>query len=299
MLFFANPLQPLIDVFEALLLLFHNQAGLGWGASIIAMTLLIRLLLLPLTLKQMRAMQNLARHQPELKKLQEKYKGDRERLNQEMMKFYKENKVNPFASCLPLLAQFPVFIALFYLLKDDLRYEICPDQQPPRGDSVPCGPMESSGGDSQFFFITDLTDKAEGGVLILLLVLYVGSQMFSTLLSTMTADKTQRTIFLLLPVFFVPLVFTFPAGLLLYWITTNLWTIVQGVIVRRRVGPIKPPDDPDNPSPGGLSGLLGLPSKDKSSTEPEVAGLPASRGRTTAPPPPPPRKKKKRSGRRR
>ena len=298
MLVFANPLQPLIDVFEALLKLFHDQGGLGWGWSIIAMTLLIRFLLLPLTLKQMRAMQNLARHQPELKKLQEKYKGDRERLNQEMMKFYKENKVNPFASCLPLLAQFPVFIALFYMLRTDLRHDICPEINPPgTEDPKPCGPMEDSGGDSQFFFIVDLTDKAEGGVLILLLVLYVGSQMFSTLLSTMTADKTQRTIFLLLPIFFVPLVFTFPAGLLLYWITTNLWTIVQGVIVRRRVGPIKPPDDPDNPSPGGLAGMLGLPSKQTAAAEADVP--PASKGRTTAPPPPPPRKKKKRSGRRR
>jgi YidC/Oxa1 family membrane protein insertase len=293
MLLHANILQPLIDLFEVLLVFFHDNVGLGWGASIIFMTLLIRLALLPLTLKQMRAMQNLARHQPELKKLQEKYKGDRERLNQEMMKFYKENQVNPFASCLPLLAQFPVFIALFYLLREDLRYEICPDKQEGLEKSVPCGQTS----DSEFFFIPDLTNKATGGVLILLLVLYVGSQMASTLLSTMTADKTQRTIFLLLPVFFVPLVFTFPAGLLLYWITTNLWTIVQGVIVRRRVGPIKPPDDPDNPSPGGLSGLLGLPSK--SAAEPAVEGLPPSKGRTTAPPPPPPRKKKKRSGRRR
>jgi YidC/Oxa1 family membrane protein insertase len=291
MLVHANILQPLIDLFEGLLVFFHDNVGLGWGASIIAMTLLIRLALLPLTLKQMRAMQNLARHQPELKKLQEKYKGDRERLNQEMMKFYKENQVNPFASCLPLLAQFPVFISLFYLLREDLRFEICPEKQPVDGPSVACGQTP----DSEFFFIPDLTNKATGGVLVVLLLLYIGSQMASTLLSTMTADKTQRTIFLLLPIFFVPFVFTFPAGLLLYWITTNLWTIVQGVIVRRRVGPIKPPEDPDAPKQSGLAGMLGLPTKDPVTAE----GPPASKGRTTAPPPPPPRKKKKRSGRRR
>ena len=293
MLVHANILQPLIDLFEALLVFIHDSGGLGWGASIIAMTLLIRFALLPLTLKQMRAMQNLARHQPELKKLQEKYKGDRERLNQEMMKFYKENQVNPFASCLPLLAQFPVFIALFYLLREDLRYEICPDKQRGLDDSVPCGESTAS----EFFFIPDLTNKATGGVLILLLVLYVASQMFSTLLSTVSADKTQRTIFLLLPIFFIPFVFTFPSGLLLYWITTNLWTIVQGVIVRRRVGPMKPPEDPDaEDDRTGLAKMLGLPSK----AQPVTAdGPPASKGRTTAPPPPPPRKKKKRSGRRR
>lgn len=289
----ANILQPLIDLFEVLLVFFHDNVGLGWGASIIAMTLLIRLALLPLTLKQMRAMQNLARHQPELKKLQEKYKGDRERLNQEMMKFYKENQVNPFASCLPLLAQFPVFIALFYLLREDLRYEICPGKQEGLKDSVPCGQTP----DSEFFFIPDLTNKATGGVLITLLLLYVGSQMASTLLSTMTADKTQRTIFLLLPIFFIPFVFTFPSGLLLYWITTNLWTIVQGVIVRRRVGPMRPPDtDSGDDDRSGLARALGLHAKPAAV---EADGPPASQGRTTAPPPPPPRKKKKRSGRRR
>ena len=92
--------------------------------------MLVRAALLPLTLKQFKSMQNMAKFQPEIKKLQEKYKGDRERLNQEMMKFYRENKVNPFASCLPLLAQLPVFLALFYMLQDDLRLDICPDDQP-------------------------------------------------------------------------------------------------------------------------------------------------------------------------
>jgi YidC/Oxa1 family membrane protein insertase len=296
MLVHANILQPLIDLFEWLLLRFHDDLGLGWGMSIIGMTLLIRLALLPLTLKQMRAMQNLARHQPELKKLQEKYKGDRERLNQEMMKFYKENQVNPFASCLPLLAQFPVFIALFYMLRTDLRHDICPDINPiGTVNPKPCG----EGGDAEFFFIPDLTSKAVGAVLVVLLILYVASQMASTLLSTVSADKTQRMIFLLLPVFFVPLVFTFPAGLLLYWITTNLWTIVQGVIVRRRVGPMKPPEEggggdaPEERS--GIARMLALPVK----ADPVAEGPPASQGRTTAAPPPPPRKKKKRSGRRR
>src|SRR5215212_7122059 len=110
----ANIFQPLIDFFEGILRFFHDNVGLGWGASIIALTLVVRAALLPLTLKQFKSMQSLARHQPELKKLQEKYKSDRDRLNQEMMKFYKENRINPLASCLPMLAQLPVFISLFY-----------------------------------------------------------------------------------------------------------------------------------------------------------------------------------------
>ena len=134
---FANVLQPLIDFFEAILKVFHST-GMGWGMSIVALTIVVRAALMPLTLKQFKSMQNLARFQPEIKKLQEKYKDNRERLNQEMMKFYKENKVNPFASCLPLVAQLPVFLALFYMLQDDLRLRHLPG-----GRTRPVRPIRS------------------------------------------------------------------------------------------------------------------------------------------------------------
>ncbi len=119
-------IQPLIDFFEGILKFFHDTVGLGWGFSIIALTILVRACLLPLTFKQFHSMQRMAHLQPEMKKLQEKFKGDKERMNQEMMKFYRENKVNPFASCLPMVAQFPVFISLYYMLRTDLRRDICP-----------------------------------------------------------------------------------------------------------------------------------------------------------------------------
>ena len=132
----ANIFQPLIDFFEWILLRFHDDLGLSWGWSIIALTVVVRAALLPLTFKQFKSMQSLAAHAPEMKKLQDRYKGDKERLNQEMMKFYRENKINPFASCLPLLAQLPVFLSLFYMLQDDLRFDIC--RVTPEGP-VPCG----------------------------------------------------------------------------------------------------------------------------------------------------------------
>ena len=94
------------------------------------MTVVVRAALLPLTFKQFKSMQALASHAPEMKKLQDRYKHDKERLNQEMMKFYRENKINPFASCLPLLAQLPVFLSLFYMLQDDLRAGHLPGGQP-------------------------------------------------------------------------------------------------------------------------------------------------------------------------
>jgi YidC/Oxa1 family membrane protein insertase len=243
--FAANPLQPLIDFFESILLFFHDHVGLSWGLAIIVLTVCVRAALLPLTFKQFKSMQNLAKHQPEIKKIQERYKDDKERQNQEMMKFYRENKVNPFASCLPLVAQLPVFLSLFYMLRHDLRLDICPEINPPgTANPVPCG----NGGDAQFLFIPDLTNKATGWVLAVLIILYVGSQLSSTLLMSTTTDKTQRMLFIAMPFFFVLFVINFPAGLLVYWITTNLWTVVQQSILRKRLGPLRPPGS--EPAPG-------------------------------------------------
>jgi YidC/Oxa1 family membrane protein insertase len=310
---FANVLQPLIDLFGAILNFFHDP--LSWGWSIVALTVVVRAALLPLTLKQFKSMQNMVKFQPEIKRLQERYKGDRERLNQEMMKFYRENKVNPFASCLPLLAQLPVFLALFYMLQDDLRLDICPEVNPTgTEDPQPCG----SGGAAEFLFIPDLTDKATGGVLITLIVLYVGSQLLSTVLMSTATDRTQRMIFLALPFVFVIFIINFPAGLLVYWITTNFWTIVQQMIVRKRLGPMRPMTPDGEPPPMSIMdrmlhrGSIPKPSEDErapaaSRERDKVAsGSGAGSGsgstpkrRPSSPPPPSPRKKKKRSGRRR
>jgi YidC/Oxa1 family membrane protein insertase len=298
----SNPLQPLIDFFEAILKFFHDSVGFGWGLSIIAMTLLVRACLLPLTLKQFHGMQRLAKVQPEIKRLQEKYKHDRERLNQEMMRFYRENKVNPLASCLPLIAQLPVFFSLFYMLRKDLRFDICPEVQaaagaPPKPPVI-CG----EGGDAGFLFIPDLTNKATGAVLVVLIVLYVGSQLLSTLLMSTTTDRNQKMIMLALPFVFVIFVIQFPAGLLLYWITTNCWTIVQQYIVRKRLGPLRPPESPQ--------AAIALAEQEDKQREKETRKTKdrelvssgsgsRSQGRPAGPPPSPPKKKKKRSGRRR
>ncbi len=313
----TNPLQPLISVFESILTFFHDTVGLQWGSAIIALTILVRACLLPLTFKQFHSMQRLAHLQPEIKKLQERHKGDKERLNQEMMAFYRENKVNPFASCLPMVAQFPVFISLYYMLRTDLRRDICPEINGPGTahyhNPIPCG----STGESSFLFIHDLTSKATGLTLVILIILYVGSQMASTLLMSTTTDRTQRLMFLALPFLFVTFVIRFPAGLLVYWITTNIWTIVQQAIIRRRLGPLRPATAPGDSSGGlfgGLAGLGGGGGKPEPATNGPRAAAPAAKerelaktgareqqpkSRTPSRPPAPPRKKKKRSGRRR
>src|SRR6185437_9242069 len=96
-------LQPLEDAVRWLRFRFHYNVGLSWAWSIVATTVVVRIVLVPLTVRQIHSMQSLQRHAPEMKEIQRKYKGDRQKLNEELMKFYKENHINPAASCLPLV----------------------------------------------------------------------------------------------------------------------------------------------------------------------------------------------------
>jgi YidC/Oxa1 family membrane protein insertase len=328
----ANIIQPLIDAVDAILVFFHDNVGLSWGLSIIALTIVVRAALIPLTLKQFKSMQRLQQLQPQIKAIQAKYKDDKQRQNQEMMKFYQENKVNPLGSCLPLVFQLPVFLALFYMLRTDLKRDICGQYFP---EFVKAHPAQTHGktitdftcdqihsGSAQFGFIPDLTGTATGAVLVVLIVLYVGSQIASTLLMSATADKNQRRLFLALPLFFVIFIINFPAGLIVYWITTNCWTIAQQYIVKRTAGPLKPAvpaggaDLPGGAAAavaggggggggssgsggllGGLGGLLGR--GGDGGGDGDGDGNSKGTAKPKAPPPPPPRRKKKRSGRRR
>jgi YidC/Oxa1 family membrane protein insertase len=312
----ANIFQPLIDIFESVLVFIHDHVvGGSWGLAIIGLTILVRACLLPLTLKQFKSMQALQRLAPEMKALQEKYKEDKQRLNQEMMKFYQENNVNPFASCLPLVAQLPVFLALFYMLRKDLKHDICPGITAYAHNigksvtSVSCGSVPGSH-DPGFLIINDLTARATGATLVVLIVLYVGSQLTSSLLMTVTADKNQRRLMMALPLVFVAFVINFPAGLIVYWITTNVWTIAQQYIVKRTVGPMRPATagggaaggsggTPAKPLPRGGGGGDGAAKAERDGGR-EEKKVPAGTGaRSGKAPPPPPRKRKKRSGRRR
>jgi YidC/Oxa1 family membrane protein insertase len=246
----ANILQPLIDIANEVLQFFHDTAGLSWGMSIIALTVVTRALLIPLTYRQLKGMRAMQALQPQIKEIQAKYKNDRQRMQQEMMRFYQENKVNPLASCIPLLAQLPVFITLFYVLRHELPADIgC--------EAGHCG------AEASFLFINDLTAKATGGELIALLVLYVGTQLVSGMVMSITADKSQRMMMFILPLVFVPFVIGFPAGLVLYWITTNVWTIGQQYTIQKLI------------------------------PAPQVA-TPAEAMAVKAPPPPPKKKKKRR-----
>jgi YidC/Oxa1 family membrane protein insertase len=207
-------LSPLENVMKSILDFFHSNVGLPWAWSIVALTILVRIVLVPLTVRQIHSMQALQAHGPEMKQIQQKYKGDKQKLNEELMKFYRENHINPAASCLPLLAQFPVFIALYFTLKHQSKHIT----------------------GSWLHIVPNISAKATSHWSgFVLLAIYGGSQIASTYFMGATMDKTQRRIMMFLPVVFITFVAQFPMGLILYWMTTNLWTVGQGLVTRRLV----------------------------------------------------------------
>ena len=221
MIALAGLLDPLERPLTRLLEWLHASIGLPWGWAIVVITVMVRFVLVPLTVKQIRSMQKLQQHAPELKALQQKYKNDKQRLNEEVMKFYRENKVNPAASCLPIVFQIPVFISLFYVLRDFER------------DVFPQYPESDLGFLHIVPSITAHINAHWSGYL--LLAVYVGSQVSSTLLMSTTMERTQRILFMVMPFAFIPFILRFPTGLMIYWVTTNVWTAGQGIVTRRLI----------------------------------------------------------------
>ncbi len=211
---------PLVDLLRGVLRAIHDVIG-SWGWSIIILTIIVRLILMPLTFKQFRSAQAMQKLQPKIKELQRKYKNDKRKLQEETMKLYQEYRVNPFASCLPLLLQMPIFICLYYAIRftPEIKH-------------------------SSFWIIPSL-----GLPYLPLFAIYIASQLVSTeLMMQPETDKQQKWLMRAMPIMFIFILFRFPAGLMLYWVTTNLWTIMQQIIIRRTapkhelepVGP-KPP----------------------------------------------------------
>jgi YidC/Oxa1 family membrane protein insertase len=222
----AGLLSPLENILTEVLKWFHGTAGLSWAWSIVALTVTVRVLLVPVAIRQIHSMQSLQIHAPEMKAIQQRYKSDRQRQSEELMKFYKENKINPYASCLPIVFQIPIFISLFYVLKD-FEKEI----------------FRQSGGSLDWLGLVNITEKVSVGWGPVLIAVYVASQLLSTyLMSTAMQSQSQRIMIMVLPVVFLPFILRFPSGLMIYWLTTNLWTTGQGLITRRLMPrPAAPP----------------------------------------------------------
>jgi YidC/Oxa1 family membrane protein insertase len=276
---FSDILKPLEDAVRWLLDRFHYNLHLPWAWAIVATTITVRILLVPLTVRQIHSLQSMQRHAPEMKEIQRKYKGDRQKLNEELMKFYKENKINPAASCLPLVAQFPVFISLYLVLKHFAS----------KG-----GVLDTYHGSTDWLHLVRITEHVNVGWGPLLLVIYVVSQLSSSWFMSTTMQGAQRWMLMILPVAFVPFLLNFPSGLMIYWLTTNLWTTGQGLITRRMVPKPEPPPKrssrtpPSNGPPPADAPGGGAPAKPKSQGN---GGKPIAG--------PPRRVKRKRSGARR
>jgi YidC/Oxa1 family membrane protein insertase len=237
--------QSILGVFSSILGWIHDSVeplfGVhSWGWAIIGLTLLVRVLLLPLAIKQTRSMKAMQKLQPQIKALQDKYKTDRDmmrkdpekykarrqKMNEEMMALYQREGANPAASCLPLLAQAPVFLALFWTLRDEVALRGAP-----------------------FYFVTGAT---EGGLEKLvstagwpgwLLILLMSGTMFLSQKQMMARNaavsdnsmmaQQQKILLYAMPVILGVVSFQFPLGILLYWVTTNFWQIVQQAVILR------------------------------------------------------------------
>ena len=284
-------LGPIENLLTEVLIWFHQTGGLSWAWSIVALTITVRMLLVPLAIRQIHSMQSLQIHAPEMKAIQQRYKHDRQKQSEELMKFYRENKINPYASCLPIVFQIPIFIALFFVLRDFEDEVFCSAELDGAtkcetvGGSLQALPEYAS--ELEWLGLVNITADTVDGWGPLLLVIYVVSQLTSTwLMSTSMQSAAQRWLIMLLPIVFIPFILQFPSGLMIYWLTTNLWTTGQGIVTRRLMPrPVAPP-------------------KRSSRTAPKEASAPAAGiqdGSSTPSPPaprtgPPRRVKRKRGG---
>jgi YidC/Oxa1 family membrane protein insertase len=198
-----------------------------WGLAIIGLTVIVRLILFPLTWKQFSSAQAMQAIQPQLKELQKKYKNDRQKLQQETMALYSAHRVNPFASCLPIVLQLPVFIGLYAAIAGK-----GPLSAPEYQASV------QALYHAPFLWIPEL---GKPDPYYVLLILYVVSQLISTeLMLVNQTDKSQKMIMRAMPIMFVIFLWKFPAGLFVYWVTTNVWTIGQQLLIRKVMKPKTP-----------------------------------------------------------
>src|SRR5438552_9578094 len=224
-----SPLTPIEHLLRDVLNWIHGTIGLPWAWSIVALTILVRVVLVPLTVRQIHSMQSMQAHMPEMKAIQQKYKTDKKRQQEELMAFYKENQINPAASCLPLVAQLPVFFALYFVLRHFSKH-------PPGGHAA-----VARGELSWLHVVPNIAAHANSHWSgYLLLGIYAASQVSSPYFMGATMQKSQRNLMMVLPLLFVPILVSFPMGLVLYWVTTNLWTVGQGLITRRLVAKTKP-----------------------------------------------------------
>ena len=245
--------DPVYNFFGTILAFFYGIIP-NLGIAIILLTVLVMLVMFPLTAKQAKSMMAMQRAQPEIKKLQAKYKNDRAKLNEEMMKFYQENKINPLAGCLPLLVQMPVFLALFRVMREpykhipkssDLYAAFCTG---PKGllHMHECNLPKLGLPNPQYFLGMDLSQKATGVsggfldalpyfILVGLVIITGFMQARQSRRNAPNMNSQMAIITSILPIGFGLFSLQFPAGLVLYFLVSNLWRLGQQEIIMRKI----------------------------------------------------------------
>ncbi|HPD20532.1 MAG TPA: membrane protein insertase YidC, partial [Deltaproteobacteria bacterium] len=185
---------------------------MSYGWSIIILTIIIKILLYPLTLKSFTSMKELQKVQPLMKELQAKYKDDKQKLNQEMMRLYKEHKINPMGGCLPMLLQIPILFALYKVFYQAIELRHTPFH----------------------LFGTWLPDLSARDPYFITPILMGVSQFVMQKMTPTPGDPTQQKIMLIMPVFFTVLFLNFPSGLVLYWLISNILSIIQQAYINRK-----------------------------------------------------------------
>jgi YidC/Oxa1 family membrane protein insertase len=237
-----------------------------WAAAIVTMTLIVRTLLLPVAIKQIKSMRDQQRLLPEVSRIRQKYKSDRQKLTEEMMELYRREGVNPYASCLPLIAQMPVFIVMFRVIRQlttvskSVTKELAPkakvlgitvEELARRTGVIPKMPFLGLGDLAKAAYTTPAG--------WLLLILMTGTQWFSTRQLNPGGTDQQQRMQQLMPFFFVFIMFRFPGALVLYWTTTTVYQFVQQNVMLRGWSPAKWFSKPEPPPKRPAASQAGRP----------------------------------------
>jgi YidC/Oxa1 family membrane protein insertase len=223
--FFQNLFSPVVNILGSVLLFFHQTVGAPWWLSIAMLTVVVRGLLFPLTVKQVKSMRSVQDLKPDMDRVRAQYQNNPQKQREEMTKLYQERGVNPLGGCLPILVQMPIFIGIFYVIR---LFGGTP------GRTEPKYPSFVDGG------ILWFQDLSQADPTYLLPIISAVTMLCATEITLKNADPQQRWLMRLLPVGFTVFLISFPAGLFVYWITSNLVTLVQNYAIYN-YGPGKRP----------------------------------------------------------
>ena len=213
--FFQNIFDPVINVMGVVLLYFHNNLGAPWWLSIVLLTVIVRSILFPLTVKQVRSMRAMQDLKPDLDKIRTKFQGNRQKQQEEQMKLYQERGINPLGGCLPVLVQMPVFIGVFYVIRRFGGFHGTPPTQP----------------DFHTGGILWFQNLSAADPLYILPILSAVTMLLSMEITNKSMEPQQRWLMRLMPIGITAFLWTFPAGLFMYWITNNIVTFVQNYAI--------------------------------------------------------------------